>query len=100
MTLSQLRRRIAVLEEGAERHFPKPKPPSEEMLRRLAEFLGRLLPTMAQEHWPLVEAYLKDRTGTKGALSSGLFHAFNRLWWRVRKGSERAVALPPVVVNV
>jgi len=60
MALSQLRRRIAVLGGRVERRFPKPKPPSEESIERMSEFLLLLLPNMAQEHWPLVEAHLKD----------------------------------------
>jgi len=58
MALSKIRRRIAALEAKADERFPKPQPPCQKDIEILREFLRRLLPTMAHEHVPLVEAYL------------------------------------------
>ena len=107
MTLEKITRRIAALEAKVDERFPKPQPPSQKDMEILLEFLRRLLPTMAHEHFPLVEAYLKDPKRAqhtfgpeKGPIPKGLARTLNDMWNSVEEGSARTVALPPVVVEI
>ena len=61
---------------------------------------------MAPEHFPLFEAFLKDPKrvhhtwrSKKGPIPQGLARILTSMWSSVAKGSARAVALPPVVVE-
>ncbi len=107
MTLEKITRHIAALEAKVEKRFPKPQPPSQKDIEILHEFLRRLLPTMAPEHFPLVEAYLKDpKRGLhtwgpeEGPIPKGLARTLHEMWSSFRKDSARAVALPPAVVEI
>ncbi len=107
MALSKIRRRIAALEAKADERFPKPQPPCQKDIEILREFLRRLLPTMAPEHFPLIEAYLKDPKRAqhtwgpeKGPIPQGLARILSAMWSSVGKGSARTVALPPAVVEI
>ncbi len=107
MTLEKITRRIAALEARVDERFPKPQPPSQKDIEILREFLRRLLPTMANEHVPLVEAFLKDPKRwehtwgpeRKGPIPRGLARILTAMWSSVEEGSARTVALPPVVVE-
>ncbi len=107
MTLKKITRHIAALEAKVEKRFPKPQPPSQKDIEILHEFLRRLLPTMAPEHFPLIEAYLKDPKRAqhtwgpeKGPIPRGLARTLNDMWNSVDRGSARTVALSPIVVGI
>ncbi len=107
MTLEKITRRIAALEAKVDERFPKPQPPSQKDIEILREFLRRLLPTMAHEHLPLLEAYLKDPKRVqhtfgpeKGPIPKGLARILNDMWNSVEESSARAVALSPAVVDI
>ncbi len=62
---------------------------------------------MAPEHFPLVEAYLKDPKRAqhtwgpeKGPIPNSLARILSAMWSSVGKGSARTVALPPAVVEI
>ena len=107
MALSKIRRRITALEERVEKRFPKPKPPSQKKIAMLDAFCRRLLPTLAPEHASALEAFLKDPKRAEhtlrreeGPISQGLTRILRNMWYSFREGSARAVALPPVVVEI
>jgi len=106
MTLEKITRRIAALEAKVDERFPKPQPPSQKDIEILREFVRRLLPTMAHEHRPLLEAFLKDPKRVEhtwrsknGPIPQGLARILTAMWSWVEEGSARAVALPPAVVE-
>ncbi len=97
MTLEKITRRIVALEAKVDERFPKPKPPSQKRIAMVREFLRRLFSTMAPEHVSAVKAYVKD--AKRAPNLRGAVRISHAMWDSFEKGSARAVALPPVVVE-